>query len=199
METVKKPIALIQLSGGIDSTYVLYDWLISNPNDVILVHHIKLINHEKRSINEGISVKNILHWLKEKGLSNFMYIESKFDYGGIKGIIKDVEVCNFFIGIILRAKRWSSIKSIYMPIYKTENVKRQIRANKIRRLVSNNTGLKEKEGVEVIYPLLNQSKKSTIDAMPNELLQLCWYCRYGGEKPCENCMTCEEVNKYKNK
>jgi 7-cyano-7-deazaguanine synthase in queuosine biosynthesis len=123
-----------------------------------------------------------------------VYIESKFDYGGIGGIIKDVEVCNFFIGIILRAKRWSSINRIYMPIYKTENVKRQIRANKIRKLVSNNSTLSEKRGVEVVYPLLNQTKKATMDAMPKELLELCWYCRYGGDKPCGECITCKQIS-----
>ena len=191
--TTVKPIALIQLSGGIDSAYVLYDWLKNNPNDIILVHHIKLINHEKRSKYEAVAVKKILEWLTGKGLSNFKYIESKFDYGGIVGIIKDVEVCNFFLGVILRAKRWSSICKIFMPIYKKENVSRQIRATKIRRLVSNQSTISEKSGIEVIYPIENKTKKEVMEKMPKELLELCWYCRKGSETPCGKCITCEEV------
>ena len=195
----KKPIALIQLSGGIDSTYVLYQWLMDNPDELILVHHIDLINHERRHKREQIAVDKILYWLKDHGLDNFTYIKSTFDYGGIGSIIKDVEVCNFFIGIILRSNKWNAIRSVLMPIYKRENVLRQTRANRLRKLVSNDSIEEEKYGVTVLYPIENKTKQEVMALMPEDLLKLCWYCRYGSSKPCGKCITCVEVNKSKPK
>jgi 7-cyano-7-deazaguanine synthase in queuosine biosynthesis len=196
-QETKKPIALIQLSGGIDSTFVLYDWLINNPDENILVHHINLINHENRCENEKLAVQRIIKWLSEKGHNNFTYIESTFDYGNIGSIIKDVEICNFFIGIILRSSKWTSVKKVYMPIYRHEKVEtlRQKRANRLRKLVSNDSILNEKLGIEVIYPIEHNTKREVIDKMPEGLLELCWYCRYGGIMPCGECITCMDIKK----
>ena len=186
---MKSPEALIQLSGGIDSTYVLYDWLRNNPDKSILVHHIHLKNHESRLEHEKVAVNNILDYLRKHGYNNFIYLESGFDYGNLGWIVKDVEVCGFFLGVILRNKRWSNLKQILLPIYKPEAGLRHKRAERIRNIIS------LQRPIEVLYPLLEFTKEDTIKALPKELLDLTWYCRKPvNGKVCGECITCVEVN-----
>ena len=67
-----KPKAIIQLSGGLDSAYCLYDWLKNNPDDFIVVHHINMINHEGRAKVEQKAVYDILGWLDKNGLNKYI-------------------------------------------------------------------------------------------------------------------------------
>lgn len=187
---MNNPEALVQLSGGIDSTYVLYHWLKDNPNKTILVHHIHLKNNEGRLEYEKKAVDSILNYLREHGLDNFVYIESTFDYGNMGWIIKDVEVCGFFLGIILRNQKWTNLKKILMPIYKPEAGSRHKRAERIRNIVSLH------REIEVEFPLLNMKKAEVMQGLPKELLDMTWYCRKPvNGKVCGVCITCKDVNK----
>jgi hypothetical protein len=188
-----KPVALIQLSGGLDSTYCLYDWLKNNPDKFIVVHHINLINHEGRCDLEKKAVYNILNWFDSKGLNNYFYLENTFDYGNLRFIIKDVEVCGFHIGAILRNKRWKSINEVIMPIYEPEIANRQKRAAAIAKLVS------MRKNLLLSYPIKNKTKSFVLDGMPKELINLCWYCRNPvNSKTCGKCKTCKDVQLAKN-
>lgn len=183
-----QPTTLIQLSGGIDSAYVLYKWLKENPNEYCLVHHINLINHEGRNKFEKKAVYDILAWLDENGLKNYFYLENTFDYGNLSFIIKDVEVCGFHIAVILRNPRWSSVKKVLLPIYNNETKREKTRRGIIKLV----TYHKE---VELIYPLKETNKHEVMDVMPSELLKKCWYCRTPKyDLPCGECKTCKEVN-----
>jgi 7-cyano-7-deazaguanine synthase in queuosine biosynthesis len=185
---MKPTTTIIQLSGGIDSAYVLYDWLKNNPDEKCIVHHINLKNHEGRAEREGVAVKNILKWLKGQGLDNFTYIESTFDYGNMGYIIKDVEVCALFLGIIVRNEKWTDLKQIVEAIYEPEKGTRHTRAKEILEIVGFN------KEISVVYPLKNLSKADVIEMMPEDLLNLCWYCRKPvNNEPCEKCATCKEV------
>jgi hypothetical protein len=186
-DTSIKPKAIIQLSGGLDSAYCLYDWLKNNPTEHIIVHHINLINHEGRAKVEQDATYSILKWLDKNGLDNYFYLESTFDYGSIGYIIKDVEICGFHIGIILRNKKWDSVQDVILPIYEPEMAIRQKRAVKLIELVSN-------KKLNLIYPIKNTTKKETIGKMPQELYELCWFCRKPeNNKPCGKCNTCKSV------
>ena len=183
-----KPTMLVQLSGGIDSAFVLWDWLKNNPNEICLVHHINRKNHEGRLELEKIAVNNILNWLSANGLDNFIYVESGFDYGSLNYIIKDVEICGFFLGVILRNPKWASIEKILMPIYGDINSAREVRKRKILDIVSYD------KKVRIEYPLKYLSKADVINKIPKKLLELTWYCRKPKNKlPCGDCYTCNEV------
>lgn len=184
-----KPTMLLQLSGGIDSAFVLWEWLKNNPDEICLVHHINLKNHEGRLEFEKIAVDNILKWFMNQGLNNFIYLESGFDYGTVNYIIKDVEICGLFLGIILRNPKWSGIEKILMPIYEDINSAREIRKRKILDIVSYN------KKVKIEYPLKGLTKLDVINKIPKELLELTWYCRKPINKIlCGKCYTCNEVN-----
>ena len=181
---------LIQLSGGIDSTYVLWKWLLENPDDYCLVHHITFNynnNEDARTEKQLQSVDNILRWFDSQGLDNYFYLQNEFDYGNFTSIIYDVEICGFLSGVILRSPRWSNIDTIILPIYnKLSNREER------RRMVTNITSKKD---MNFIYPLSGISKDQVMESMPNELLSLCWYCRspIDGMK-CGECHSCKDVS-----
>jgi 7-cyano-7-deazaguanine synthase in queuosine biosynthesis len=185
---MKKTTTLIQLSGGVDSTYVIYDWLKNNPNEKCIIHHINIKNHEGRIEKEREAVKKIISWFKANKLDNFTYLESSFDYGNVGYIIKDVEVCSMFLGIIVRNKKWVDLKRIVQSLYKPNGGERHERARKILDVVGYNKKL------EVLYPLEKITKKDVINKMPKDLFELCWWCRKPVNKePCKVCATCMEV------
>jgi hypothetical protein len=192
-EGAKKATTLIQLSGGIDSTFVLWWWLMNNPDEYAVVHHIDLIHYENRNIQELESVDKILKWLDSQGLNNYFYLQNTFDYGNIPGLVYDVEVCGFTAGIILSCERWSSIEKVLLPIYIYGN---ETEREKIRREVMKLTAKRE---VDCVYPLIGITKEDVMKMMPYELLKLCWYCRTPIDgKPCGNCHTCYHVDIVKN-
>lgn len=179
---------IIQLSGGIDSTYLAYEYLRNNKDKTLLIHHIHLYNHEGRVKYEAIAVKNILKWFRANGLSNYNYVLTSFDYGNMRYIIKDIEVCGFFLGIFKRSKIYEEIKNVLMPIYAKEG-ERFERAKEIYEIVSKNAEL------NFHYPLRDLTKQEVIQRMPEDLLKLCWYCRNptSSGQICGKCHTCKEV------
>lgn len=191
------PTTLIQLSGGIDSVYIVWKYLKENPNEVFLIHHINLINNEGRWEKEKEAVDNVLNWLNENELTNYYYLENTFDYGDLHYIINDVEICGFHIGMILRNPRWSSLKRVIMPIYNKES-DRELRKSELIKLVGYNNL------IDIEYPLYSKTKEDVIREIPKELLDMCWYCRRPSAltkviKPCGFCHTCQEVKEALNK
>jgi hypothetical protein len=183
-----KATTLIQFSGGIDSTFVLWWWLVNHPDEYCVVHHIDMIHFEKRNIEELKAVDRVLKWLDSQGLKNYFYIQNTFDYGNIPGAVYDVKVCGFVAGIILSTERWESISKVYFPIYGHETHREEN-----RRKVMHLTITSGRE-VECIYPLVGITKTEVMKMMPYELLKLCWYCRVPiDEKICGRCHTCKQV------
>ena len=179
---------LIQFSGGIDSTFVLWWWLLNHPDEYCVVHHIDMMHFEKRNKEELDAVDRVLRWLDSQGLKNYFYLQNPFDYGNIPGVVYDVEVCGFLAGIILYSERFKSISKVFFPIYGHETTREQIRKEVMH--------LTAKRKVECIYPLVGLSKTDVMKMMPYELLKLCWYCRVPLDgKACGNCNTCEQVLK----
>jgi 7-cyano-7-deazaguanine synthase in queuosine biosynthesis len=187
-ESSKYPAeTLIQLSGGIDSTFVLYSWLKNNPDKYCLVHHVVIENtYEKRQHKELQSVDKILKWLDSKGLDNYFYIQNTFDYGNFPDLISDVEICGFLSAVLLRAKRWESISNITMSIFNQKS-EREIRRQQIVKATS-------KREITLNYVLSGLKKSDVINSLPKELFELCWWCRAPiNELPCGRCFTCESV------
>lgn len=180
---------LIHFSGGIDSTYVLWKWLLENPNDYCVVNHINFNYHsgeDGRSIKQLESVDKILKWLDNQGLNNYYYLQNDFDYGNFTSYIYDVEVCGFFTGLILRSDRWENVTDILLPIYDNKTG-REERRRKIGEILS-------KKSLNYIYPLSGLSKKQVMQELPQELLDMCWYCREPNDgNPCGVCHACESV------
>ncbi len=179
---------LLQLSGGIDSAYVLWKWLKENPDKYCLVHHIVLINREKRHEKELEACDKILRWLDSQGLNNYFYIQNTFDYGNMTEVIWDVEICGFLAGVLLRADRWKNVDNILLTQY-DRNTEREMSRRQILRTTA-------RRNINFIYKLDTMTKQQVIEDMPKELFNICWYCRtpINGRK-CGNCMTCKTVER----
>jgi len=181
---------LIQLSGGVDSTYVLWKWLVENPDKIAIVHHIELKSYEGRYEMELQAIDVILKWLDSNGLKNYIYLQNTFDYGNIPSSIYDVELCGFHAGFILRSVRFIDTNKVHIPVYgaTTEREER-------RRKVLSFTARRE---IDCIYPLYGREKWEIIEELPEELFNLTWYCRSPlNNKKCGICFTCREVEKSK--
>jgi 7-cyano-7-deazaguanine synthase in queuosine biosynthesis len=188
---------LLNFSGGMDSTHVLYTWLKNNPSEVLLVHHINLRHSkEDRLTNEQKAVKNVLKWLKRNGLTNFIYHESSFDYGDLPRIsVKDIQIVALFAGIILRTPQWKAIDKVLLSWHKGEVDRIDIQKGK--RVKAMFTALEVPE-VEFLFPIENMSRKEMAATMPTELLRLTHSCRKpNGFKNCGRCKTCIELKEAK--
>lgn len=187
---------LLNFSGGIDSTYVLYNWLKSNPDKKILVHHIHIRNRENRFDKEAESVQKILEWLRKKGLDNFEYIESVFDYRQTKGLCLDGLVINFFTALI--SEGYPEIRYTLLCTPLDEKLRlghnldsRRRRYESLRNAVGVGVNLSAKEVV------IDMFKQEIIAALPPDLYELTWYCRRPQEdgSTCGECHTCKQVQR----
>lgn len=198
----KQSRALLMLSGGIDSTYCMYQALSSGRS--LAVHHIHLVNREGRSDAERRAVQQILRWFRRKGLTNFTYTESTFDYGSIRHIAKDYSVYSLMIGILLQDPRNRDISSFIHPRHSDAfNLRRgQTFESASRRANAVLTGVSKlvaNRDVRMELPIVEMTKKQVIEACPPDLLRLTWYCRRPRKAgsvfyPCNACFTCKQVN-----
>lgn len=200
-----QPRVLINLSGGVDSTYYLWRWASEKPHEPLLVHHC-LLYRSRREV-EKKATDAVLAYIKDKGFTNFQYVETQFLRDGIPGLVFDLEVIYFLTGLILRQRK--SIKTVLMPRCLEEfSSARQLQAHLQLpgRTLSNFAGghriasaiaisnLLAKRRLEYISPYQQVSKAQMIEQMPPELFNLTWYCRKPvNGLPCGTCFNCERV------
>ena len=188
---------LLNFSGGIDSTYCLYQAL--KEGEHLLVHHIHLINYEKRAPLERVAVTKTRAWLATQRLpGKYKYIESTFDFGSLGHRVLDVNVWAFFTGVILAGKQNQDIDGVIVPrhaeafIHEPDPIAAAARSDNFLRVFMNTIAHKE---VPILLPIVNMMKEDIIKAMPRELLDKCWWCRRPvRNKPCHKCITCVQVD-----
>jgi 7-cyano-7-deazaguanine synthase in queuosine biosynthesis len=183
---------LLNFSGGIDSTYCLWDYLTNHPDKPLLIHHCQLKNHERRNELEFIAVQSILAWVQKRGMDNFKYIQTGFDFGNMGFLVPDKEVIGFFTGCIL-AKKSVRIERVIISSSKDDMAKRKYYTHsEAKRLaIIHTVGRREPE---YIYPIMEMTRAEMMAKMPKDLLALTWYCRTPkNNKPCEKCPTCRAV------
>lgn len=189
-----KPTILINLSGGLDSTYVAYHTLKNMYPRKVLLYHIHLVNAEKRSQSELKAVGGILNYFDKIGLKNYEYIHSAFNYGSLNKVtLKDIQIIATFNAALLKNPLYNNIIEIPLCWHKGE-VNSDI----------NNRGFRVKkvfESLEVPYnrvkltfPIENLTRKEMIDGLPIELVSKISSCRKRdiNNKPCHVCKTCKE-------
>lgn len=177
-----------------DSTYVLYDWLKSHPDEQILVHHIRLRHEKENRLDlEQMAVNNILKFLSAQGLNNFIYHESAFDYGTLPRItIKDIQIVALFTSIILKTAEWESINTLLLSWHAGEVNRDDI--NRGYRVKAMLQALEVTREIRFVFPIEDKTRFGMSLDMPGELLRLCHCCRRPKDgKPCGFCKTCLEL------
>jgi hypothetical protein len=184
----KRVPLLLNLSGGVDSTYAA--WLLLTQGERLLIHHCVLRNHEHRDVQESLAVSRVLAWLTREGLNNWDYIETRFDYGTLPYIIRDIEVIRFLSGVILRRREWRKITTVVASGIAEDPVLDDAEKARIHGIMEGVAG----RPVELIRPIRHMPKSEVIAAMPPELYALTWYCRRPRKgRTCGRCKTCGHV------
>jgi len=186
---------LINLSGGVDSVYCTWKLLKDNPNKKYLVHHVarsKIVRTRK----EKEAVDNVLKYFEDNSLTNFKYIETT-GYLLPKSVspVKGIEMIGYFTGVILRS--YPDITKVVICANAEDLV--QGEGYNLRSKTRFDITHATSRGVEVeyLYPLKHMTKGEIADALPVELLSLCFYCRKPDTdgNPCGKCQPCVNIRK----
>jgi len=191
MNEVNQYKTLLNLSGGIDSLWCL--WNYAGRSEPLLVHHCYLRNWCRRADCEARAVTLALKWIDENEPFDFRLIRTAFDYGNMK-IVQDKEVIGFMTGIIVRDARNRGLRNIIISSNKEDIERTQYYVS------SESDRLRLIEGVgrrrlNYLYPIADKSKEDLIRELSPDLLELAWFCRTPapGGKPCTRCKTCQTV------
>lgn len=188
--------ALMGLSGGVDSVYVMYKWLTENPTKRLLVHHCRLSNRFGRQPLETAAARATVDWCRAHGLSNFDYIETGVDVGDLRNLPYDEFLLTVLNGLILRDARYRSIPVLLMPTPKDEYArlgsrltKRRVKSRRIRSEFVNT-------GIRTEYPIEHMTKEQVLSACPPELRAASWSCRAptADGSRCHTCHTCGQID-----
>lgn len=193
---------LLMFSGGIDSTGVF--WKLLQSDEKIHVHHMNLINKEKRSDAEKIAVKNICEHMRK--IKDFDYSESTHECPSIKNnFMWDSDLYNFMAGSMCLCDK--EISHIALGLTKTDlEPERSVKnINGVRERISRGTNILKCFSIKVekIYPVINMTKKEIYQMLPENLRVLTWSCRtpvYLQDRimRCGKCKTCLELRSLPN-
>jgi 7-cyano-7-deazaguanine synthase in queuosine biosynthesis len=187
-----KPDVLVMLSGGIDSTGVF--WQLAKQGRQIHVHHMNLINVERRGDAESRAVADILTYMKH--VTKFVYSESVHVYPSFQGqFIWDSDLMSFIAGNICMAT--PAIKEVAIGLTATDA------SPEVSTRIERGNRIFSAFGTEAVktYPLKELSKQQIVDLLPKELRSLTWSCRrprydeQGRAQRCDRCKTCRETSR----
>jgi 7-cyano-7-deazaguanine synthase in queuosine biosynthesis len=184
---------LITLSGGLDSTFVLWQHLTEHPEEETVVFHIEL-RHKKedRLQQERMACKQLVKELQKMG-HKFTYIEGpRFDYGNLPRItIKDIQIVAMFKAIVLKSPQWHHINTIKFGWHKGEVNRDDI--NKGYRVRKMFEALEVDREIDFVFPIENTTRKEMVKQLPPDILKWVRSCRKPMfNNPCRNCKTCRE-------
>jgi len=183
---------LIPISGGLDSTYVLYKYL-TETNYMIYAHHIELYDkYQFRIDQENKASKDVVSWLK-KNTRDFRYSQSSYinPFGGsdITLVLFTMsQICYWLLGpetdeIVVATGRVVEDDE-RGPIHTQDDVFF--------------AGIKNIDvPITLERPIRHMTKQEVINKMPKELVNLTWSCRTpifinGVATPCGECHACKE-------
>lgn len=189
----KKPVSLVMLSCGVDSLYVLVK-LLTETDDHVLVHHVHIINNEKRHEIEATRTRQIVDWCRKKYRS-FRYSESTINHTGFKGFGYDMMSVAFEGGMVCK----SFYQANNYPVSKlltgwcTEEAPDPGRFKHVQAVTAANCF--PYEPPEYFF-FDRVTKMEEARYLPPELVEMTWTCRRpvvngGNYTECGKCPSCE--------
>lgn len=179
-------MTIIGLSGGIDSTYCLWDALRSGRK--VISNHIRLISHEGRQDVEDTAAAGVVEWLRAQGFV-WTHHTSTFDYGSIRPISLDLVIWGTFAGLLATERRRDRPT---VTISAPQGSAIITHGPRLQQIINYAAG----RPVTLEWPIATTPKADLIAAMPPELLNLCWWCRRPQDsQPCHRCPTCRNVDR----
>lgn len=193
-----RELKIIPISGGLDSTYLLYHYL-KYTNYTIHAHHIILKNEvEPRWEEEYTACKNIVKYCQK--IREFTYTESTWDF---PYHCWDFEVVAFCAGQIARKICRENDKiSLCAGIVLNDVERTSSGVTRTKRFegiwAASTITLGKKRSLKFEAPLMCLSKLDLLKRMPKELSNMCWSCRHPIDgATCGRCHACKELNEAK--
>ena len=184
-------------SGGLDSLAVLHR-LLTTQSEPVHVHHVHLINVERRTDAERRAVDSVKHYYAAQG-TPLDYSESHFQYPSFNNqFFYDTDVTRFIGGFI--ASR-SPILGVAYGRTADDVADNTLNA----RTQTGNDIFKVFTDVPMLFPVMHMTKQECYDSLPPELRALAWSCRrpvyvpLGPDivpddiVPCGKCKTCKAM------
>lgn len=184
---------LINLSGGVDSVYALWQH-VKNGGDPLL-HHCHLITPSGRHTYEKQAVRRVMRWLMDHGYGAPKLVETTFAAGTAGYNLQDVEVIGFMTANVLLHPAHRDIDTVIISANSGDLAQGP---GYERRVANRNTiiqTLVSDRDIRFEYPIADVSKQEMVRTMPSDLLAACWWCRRPRRNgsTCGNCRPCREV------
>jgi 7-cyano-7-deazaguanine synthase in queuosine biosynthesis len=200
---------LLMFSGGLDSTGALWQ-LLQNKENKIHLHHLYLLNKEKRAEAEQKAVRNILSYISKS--YKVKYSESYHEYpyySYLNSISSDrIEINQNFMFDSDIYNFIAATTCLCLPIIKTVAIGRTKSDSDPNVAERANRGNKLLElfvpHIKKIYPVEHLTKAEIYSMLPEELKRMTWSCRRPVNlenntfKECGECKTCRELSEIKN-
>lgn len=182
-------------SGGLDSTAMLVK-LLTESDDELRVHHIRMANHEGREGAEQRAVEAIVAWCRDR-YRPFRYSESGLDFRGLEAIPIDYLSIAFVacqVAIDTPGCNRIAVASLSRDTDIENRSARQRRVFDAMYECYRYRKLGEPQ-VQWIYPVYSATKHELAAGLPRELVELTWSCRRpirNAEQwvPCGGCKAC---------
>jgi 7-cyano-7-deazaguanine synthase in queuosine biosynthesis len=183
---------LVMFSGGLDSTAMLVKLLAQDAAE-LRVHHIRMVNKEKRHLAEQRAVEGILAYCRAH-YRPFRYSESALDFSSLEAIPIDYIAIAFVACQV--AIDTPGCKRIAVATLSTDTdiVNRSARQKRVfdEMYACYRARKLGQPHVEWVYPVYHTPKAALAAALPQELVDLTWSCRtpLEGFRPCMTCKAC---------
>lgn len=197
----RKRITLLMLSGGIDSVYGLVK-LLKESDDIVIAHHVHLINHEGRHQQEAKACEAIVEYCKRE-YRDFKYTQSLIDRRKFKAFGIDAITVACEAGIVVQSfyadtgslvDRWTiGINAEDVAEFDPEDTDSHRTPSMLRAMEANCHPHKPPQ----LFNLPLRPKRDLMEYIGSELTGMCWTCRTpatsdnGEVSECGECHTCK--------
>lgn len=190
---------LVMLSGGLDSTAVLYR-LLAHGSDALHVHHVRLANRDGRARAEQDAVEAIVAWCRAR-LRPFRYSETALDFTQLEAIPIDWMVVAFVacqVAIDTPGCKRIAVGTLAADL---DEMRRRVSESQRRVFDAMYACYRARKlgepDLEWIYPVYTLSKAEVAASLPPELRALAWSCRRPvttaqGYRTCGACKPCRK-------
>lgn len=183
-------------SGGLDSTAMLVR-LLEGTRDELRVHHIRMVNRERRDGAEQAAAEAIVAYCRAR-YRPFRYSESALDFSGLQAIPIDYLSIAYVacqVAIDTPGCERIAVGSLASDTDIANRTERQKRVFDAMYACYRARKLGEPR-VEWIFPVFDVPKARLAAELPAELAALTWSCRTPvhasrGYRPCGSCKACK--------
>lgn len=186
---------LVMFSGGLDSTAMLVK-LLTESDDELRVHHIRMANREGRDGAEQQAVESIVACCRDRYRA-FRYSESGLDFRGLEAIPIDyLSIAFVACQVAIDTPRCNRV-AVASLARDTDIENRSARQRRVFETMYECYRYRKlgEPHVEWIYPVYHATKQALAASLPAELVALTWSCRrpvrHGSAwVPCGTCKAC---------